>query len=335
MKRCITPTLLEALQVSGKKTKGNVAQHADHADAQLVPQTAFAHDVPFHAARAHAVVNAVNDAAAHGRVLVPQGSAQESQQVPAAHSAVAPLHSSMGLVVAQPAAAPTAAPAAAPTAAPTAIPQTEAPKAPHVLAHVAKKKRRITPQSTASLVPAAGEAATHPAPAREPAIERTPEQYLAEVQRDAETIADAMSRFQSMTKTEMLYDNGADLESVGVLVQRMSTNMTMFRVLHHARRCKEQQAEEERRKTVKPVPIDQGETEIYDKYQSKLTGGNKILYKCRLAGANCICTLGPSPAGPGLKAIVQRHIDRVHCQTSNRRAELHGLGKAIAEGWVV
>ena len=247
----------------------------------------------------------------------------------------------MGLAVARPAAAPAAALAAAPTAAPAAapatalaaIPQTVAPKAPHVLAHVAKKKRRITPQSTASLVPTAGEAATHPP--REPAIERTPEQYLAEVQRDAETIADAMSRFQSMTKTEMLYDNGADLESVGVLVQRMSTNMTMFRVLHHARRCKEQQAEEERRKTMKPVPIDQGETEIYDKYQSKLTGGNKILYKCRLAGANCICTLGPSPAGPGLKGIVQRHIDRVHCKTSNRRAELHGLGEAIAEGWVV
>ena len=194
------------------------------------------------------------------------------------------------------------------------------------------KKRRIVPQSTASSPPA-GVAATHPP--REPAIERTPEQYLQEVRRDAETIMDTMSRFQSMTATEMLYEDGVDLQSVSVLAQRVFGNMSMFQVYFRARRCEEQDAEDERRATLKPVPIDQGETEIYDKYQSKLTGGNKTLYKCPFADAGCICKAGPAAAGPGLKAIVQRHIDRVHCKTSKKRAELHGLGEAIAEGWVV
>lgn len=194
------------------------------------------------------------------------------------------------------------------------------------------KKRRITPVSTATSG-SAGVAATHPA--REPAIERTPEQYMAEVQRDAETIADTMGRFRSMTKTEMLYDDGIDLESVACLAQRMSTNLSMFKVYYRSRQYKDQQAEDERRETLKPVPIDQSETEIYDKYQSKLTGGNRVLYKCKLAGDNCICTLGPTPAGPGLKAIVQRHIDRVHCKSSKKRAEQHGLGEAFSEGWVV
>jgi hypothetical protein len=180
-----------------------------------------------------------------------------------------------------------------------------------------------------------GVASTHPAPAREPAIERTPEQYLQEVRRDAETIMDTMSRFQSMTATEMLYEDGVDLQSVSVLAQRVFGNMSMFQVYFRARRCEEQDAEDERRATLKPVPIDQSETELYNMHQSKLTGGNKTLYKCPFADAGCICKAGPAAAGPGLKAIVQRHIDRVHCKSSKKRAAHHGLGEAMAEGWVV
>lgn len=283
--------------------------------------------------------------AAHGRVLVPQADAQESPQVPAG---LLVLRSAPGAAAldAAPCAAPEAALAgapcaAAPKAAAAAAPQTEAPKAPqgvvpaNVAAHVAKKKRRITPQSTAIPAPAVGVASTHPAPTRERAIERTPEQYLQEVRRDAETIMDTMSRFQSMTATEMLYEDGVDLQSVSVLAQRVFGNMSMFQVYFRARRCEEQDAEDERRATLKPVPIDQSETELYNEYKSKLTGGNKTLYKCPFADAGCICKAGPAAAGPGLKAIVQRHIDRVHCKSSKKRAEHHGLGEAMAEGWVV
>ena len=208
-----------------------------------------------HAARAGAAGAdaAKSTAAAPYSRLVPQTKAQETQQVPAELLASPAVVQAVALAAA-PEASPEAAPdapavpdPAAPTAPDPAVPQTDALKAPQAgmpygpagaTAHVAKK-RRITPQSTALPAPAVGVTSTHPAPTRERAIERTPEQYLQEVRRDAETIMDTMSRFQSMTATEMLYEDGVDLQSVSVLAQRVFGNMSKFQVYFRARRAGE------------------------------------------------------------------------------------------------
>jgi hypothetical protein len=185
-----------------------------------------------------------------------------------------------------------------------------------------EKKRRITP---------------HPVPPRDgaaAAIELTPERYMEKVQSDAATIAETMNRWQSMGPTEMQYATPVDLHMVSVLATRMAKHLSSFQDGVRARRCEEQRAEDERA-TRKPVPIDRSETELYEKYRYKLTGGNTVLYKCWHAGVDGVCTAGPVPCGPGLRAIMDRHYRRVHLNSPTKRAAHHGLGEAMAEGWVV
>ncbi len=202
-------------------------------------------------------------------------------------------------------------------------------------APVARQKRRIAPVRTAAAPPtAAAPAAAAATPA--PTMPRTLQQLKAEVQKDAQTLADAAAQWTEATHAELVHADPEDLTALTLAASKLGRTVAAYQGRARAEEEAALAAEERRRSELKPVPIDKREVRLYRKHKAKLTGGNTVLYKCPQAtGAECVCTAGPVPFGPGLNAIVGRHIARVHLKSAKKRKDLHGLGDAVAEGWVV
>lgn len=199
-------------------------------------------------------------------------------------------------------------------------------------APVAPKKRRLSLQPLASAAPAEAPAA---APAEAP-IPRTQLQLGQEFDKCVDALIGAVDAWREVSHAQLVHADVQDIDAIIVGGRQLKRAIEAYQAKAKADQDAAAAAEAQRRVDLVPVAIDKREARLYKTHRAKLTGGNTVLYKCPLAtGDDGVCGVGAVPFGPGLKAIVQRHIARVHLKSAEKRKDLHGLGEAVAEGWVV
>ena len=75
-----------------------------------------------------------------------------------------------------------------------------------------------------------GVASAHAIPLSIPATERTPSQLMADIRRDAESIAITMEEWKVMTDNHLLFADGVNLEAVRTTAGRMIDTMKCFQI---------------------------------------------------------------------------------------------------------